>query len=90
MIKIIELLLAENKISNSAVTKLLGVTFHTANKYMEKLEYYNLIPLLNDKRGARKINPVENIKIDDLMGFLKDYYSDEQITEAIEKIPKNT
>jgi len=91
LLKVIELLLDQGKIANSAVIKELSVTFRTADNYMMELENYGLIPPLNGGRGARKLNPIEKINISDLKVFLERRgYSEEGIANSIGKIQNTT
>lgn len=55
MAEIIMKLLELGQISNDAVLGHLGIGFHAGNKYMDGLVGYKLIPLLNKKRGPRKL-----------------------------------
>ena len=56
--KTIILLLKQKKISNDEVQGLAEVGYHSANKYMRRLEQYSLIPPLNRRRAPRKLIPV--------------------------------
>jgi len=55
--EIIMLLLSQKQISNDAIQKHLEVGYHQANKYMDKLVKYRLLPPLNGKRKPRKLIP---------------------------------
>jgi len=91
LLKVIELLLEQGRIANSAVIKELNVTFHTADKYMVELENCGLIPPLNGGRGARKINPIEKVNISELRAFLERRgYSEDVMANAINKITEHS
>jgi hypothetical protein len=56
-VEVVMTLLDQCQTSNDAVQKLVGVGYHKANEYMDKLEEYGLIPSLGSKRGPRKLFP---------------------------------
>jgi hypothetical protein len=95
---IIMLLLDQGKVSNDTVQKQAGVAYHEASEYMDKLVEYGLIPPLEEKRSARKINPIEEINLTEVITTLtkgKDYliekgYSETDIAMVLKKLSNET
>jgi DNA segregation ATPase FtsK/SpoIIIE-like protein len=72
LLKVINYLSEQGKISGSEIMELLHVGNKKSKQYLMKLEGFNLIPPLNGGRGARGMNPIEEIKITELKEYFKD------------------
>ena len=84
MAEVIMLLLEQGQLSNDAIQKMLGIGYHKANDYMNRLEEYGLIPPLKGKRKPRKLDPecADNMPSEVIELLARHGYTENDIADA--------